>query len=244
MALRSPSTSLSAWAALSGAVLLASCNLSPVDNRFDDTGELIALSGSDAGPQAACHTCHGIDGAGDGDLVPRIAGLNSGYLVRQLGFFADGQRSHSQMSWLAGRLSSEERLAVAQYYTDKGFPAKAPRRKSIEGTGDGGEVCLSAEARRLYHEGARSCGLESCASCHGADGLGEGQGNPSLIGQSAAYLEKQLRSWRSGERYGDPQGVMHDAASTLREDEITPLAEYIAYGLGPSRRPEPRAGCP
>ena len=94
------------------AMALASCTPAPIDDPFDDTGELIALSGGDAGPQAACHTCHGLDGGGDGALVPRIASMDTGYLVRQLGFYADGQRSHPQMTWLAGRLNSEERLAV------------------------------------------------------------------------------------------------------------------------------------
>lgn len=226
------------------ALLLASCNLSPVDDRFDDSGELIALSGSDAGPQAACHTCHGLDGGGDGDLVPRIAGMDPGYIVRQLGFYADGQRRHPQMSWLAARLSSEERLAVAQYYADMDIPIADAVTTDAPGSPDADPTCLSAAARRLYHLGDPSRGLASCASCHGADGTGVGQGNPSLIGQSAAYHAEQLRRWRAGERYGDPKGVMHDAAAALRADEINPLSEYIAYGPVQSRRREFQAECP
>ena len=224
--------------------LLAACNLSPVNSRFDDSGKMIALSGGDAGPQAACHTCHGLDGAGDGNLVPRIAGMNPGYLVRQLGFYADGQRRHPQMSWLAARLSSEDRLAVADYYADMDAPERTVATEQVAGDFADGQPCPRQDARRLYHEGAASRGLASCASCHGMEGEGVGQGNPSLDGQSAAYLAEQLRRWRSGERYGDPLGVMHDAAAALREDEITPLAEYIAYGLGQSDRRGSRAGCP
>ena len=103
-------------------LLLGACSPAPVDDPFDATGELIALSGGDAGPQAACHTCHGLDGAGDGQLAPRLAAMDAGYLVRQLGFYADGQRRHPQMSWLAGRLDSDERLAVAAYYARMPMP--------------------------------------------------------------------------------------------------------------------------
>ncbi|MAM40236.1 MAG: cytochrome C [Erythrobacter sp.] len=218
---------------------LASCSPAPVDDPFDATGELIALSGGDAGPQAACHTCHGLNGGGDGALVPRIAGMDAGYLVRQLGFYADGQRRHPQMSWLAGRLDSDERLAVSAYYAAMPIPeaqAAAIPAKSPQ--------CDFGDAPTLYHRGAPDRGLASCASCHGADGAGIGPGNPSLTGQSAAYIQEQLQRWRMGERYGDPQNVMHKAADALREEEISPLAAYIAYGPERSGRRELPAGCP
>ena len=62
---------------------LSACSPSAVADPFDDTGELIALSGGDAGAASACHTCHGLEGEGDGALAPRIAGLDPGYIVRQ-----------------------------------------------------------------------------------------------------------------------------------------------------------------
>ena len=218
---------------------LASCSPAPIDDPFDDTGELIALSGGDAGPQAACHTCHGLDGRGDGALVPRIAGMDAGYLVRQLGFYADGQRSHPQMTWLAGRLNTEERLAVSAYYAAMDFPEDVQESK-----GGPEPSCEIAKAYDIYHAGLPERAQSSCASCHGETGLGSGAGNPALVGQSAAYHAEQLRRWRNGERYGDGLNVMHDAASKLREDEISPLAAYIAYGPEPSRRPEFPVECP
>lgn len=225
------------FAALLGA--LASCSPAPIDDRFSATGELIALSGGDAGPRAACHTCHGLDGGGDGHLVPRIAALDSGYLVRQLGFFADGQRSHPQMSWLAGRLGSEQRLAVSTYYGSMPMPEAAQGPLA-----DARASCDFGNAPAIYHEGLPQRGLAACASCHGEDGAGVGAGHPSLVGQSATYHAEQLRRWRTGQRFGDPLNVMHDAASRLREDEITPLAAYIADGPGRSRRRGSREECP
>lgn len=210
---------------------LASCSPAPVEDPFDDTGELVALSGGDAGPQAACHTCHGLDGGGDGALVPRIAGMDAGYLVRQLAFYADGQRSHPQMTWLAGRLNSEERLAVSTYYAGMELPTGAGGKQAPTPA-----TCVFARAYEIYHRGLPERALVSCASCHGETGTGVGAGNPSLVGQSAAYHAEQLRRWRDGARYGDALNVMHDAASKLREEEISPLSAYIAYGPEPSRR--------
>lgn len=218
---------------------LASCSPAPVDDPFDATGELIALSGGDAGPQAACHTCHGLDGGGDGALVPRIAAMNAGYLVRQLNFYANGQRRHPQMSWLAGRLDSEERLAVSNYYAALPMPTV-----EVAGSAAINVQCSFGNAPAIYHQGLPERDLVSCASCHGDAGDGAGAGNPSLLGQSASYHAEQLRRWRTGERYGDALNVMHDAAAKLREEEIIPLAEYIAYGPGQSRRRVSPAGCP
>lgn len=217
---------------------LASCSPAPVDGPFDTTGELIALSGGDAGPQAACHTCHGLDGGGDGALVPRIAAMDPGYLVRQLNFYAEGQRSHPQMSWLAGRLDSEERLAVSDYYAAMPMPEIDATKSETTNA-----KCSFGNAPVIYHQGLPERDLASCASCHGEAGEGVGAGNPSLRRQSASYHAEQLRRWRTGERYGDALKVMHDAAAKLREEEITPLAEYIAYGPGQSRRRGSPAGC-
>lgn len=227
----------SALSTAGAAMALSACTPAQVTDPFDDTGELIALSGGDAGARAACHTCHGLDGGGDGALVPRIAGLDAGYLVRQLGFYDQGQRRHPHMSWLAGRLDSGERLAVSRYYASMPVPieqAAVPERSK----------CSFANAAIIYHQGLTDRGLASCASCHGVTAQGNGAGNPSLTGQSAAYHAEQLRRWRKGERYGDAMNVMHDAAARLREEEIIPLAEYIAYGPEPSRRPVSPAECP
>lgn len=230
---------------LTGAILLllAACSPAAVADPFDDSGELIALSGGDAGPQAACHTCHGLDGGGDGALVPRIAALNTGYLVRQLDFFADGQRSHPQMSWLSAKLASRERAAVSAYYAQMPMPDAGPLDLRVMRVLSDGQ-CRWQDAAIIYHAGVRERGLQSCASCHGEDGRGVGEGNPSLLGQSSAYLAEQLKNWRLGKRFGDPLGVMHDAASKLREEEISPLSDYISGGLARTGRPQSRAECP
>ncbi len=64
----------------------------------------------------------------------------------------------------------------------------------------------------------------ACVACHGADGIGKAPQYPNLAGQKAAYIEKQLRAFRSGERK-DPN--MSAMAKPLSDQDITDLAAYF-----------------
>jgi cytochrome c553 len=212
--------------------LLGACTApEPVQDGFEATGELIALSGGDAGPQAACVTCHGLRGEGDGDLAPRLAGLNPGYFARQMEFFARGQRRHPQMSWIAERMDGPARQRLAAYYAELSAAPEAS-----------GPVDDCAAAM-LYREGDPERGIEPCAACHGAGGEGAGPGNPPLAGQPAPYLAAQLRAWRSGERYGDPLGSMTHVSRLLAEAEVDRLARHGAALPGASANPGLPAAC-
>lgn len=214
----------------------SACAPEPVASDFDDTGQLVALSGGDAGAQSACHTCHGLKGEGDGRLAPRLAGLNSGYLARQLIFFAEGQRQHDHMHWIARQLTPEQRIRVSAYYAALPAPPLEPDPSvTLE---------CSPVAEALYMHGDPERGIEPCATCHGEDGRGIGQGNPSLLGQPAPYVAQQLHAWRSGKRYGDPLDVMLHPAQALEVDEIIPLAAYISRIEDGSDRREFPAECP
>ncbi|MFC4254753.1 c-type cytochrome [Altererythrobacter xixiisoli] len=221
---------------LTGACVLAliGCSPAPVDRPYSRTGELLALSGGDGGPQAACHICHGMQGEGDGDLTPRLAGIERGYLTRQMNFFADGLRNHAQMHWIAKRLTPAEQELVAGYYADMAFQAPpAPASTTCD-----------ARAAAIYHQGDPARGMASCASCHGDAGEGIGRGNPAIAGQPARYIAHQLTQWREGKRYGDPQGAMLAAARLLREDEIEAVAVYSASLRGSPGDPGSPAECP
>jgi len=67
--------------------------------------------------------------------------------------------------------------------------------------------------------------LGTCVACHGADGIGKAPQYPNLAGQKAAYIEKQLKAFRSGERV-EPN--MTALAKPLSDDDIERLAKYFA----------------
>jgi cytochrome c553 len=221
------------WRALGSAIgaaaFIGGCSLGsrPAEDRFGATGQLVALSGAGAGARYACITCHGLKGEGEPSGVPRLAGLDAGYLDRQLEAYANGRRSHTEMSWIAKRLSARQRLAVAHYYAAL---AVAPALQ-IE----------PAPAPPLYVRGNVERGIASCASCHGLDGEGLGPANPPLAGQPAPYLADQIRRWRHAKRRNDPANVMLDISQRLSEHEAEVLAVYASRLSGDARRPESAA---
>lgn len=216
-----------------GTALLAGCAAPAAQpDAFEQTGELIALSGGAAGARAACVTCHGLGGQGDGNRAPRLAGLDRGYLARALIDYETGRRRHPQMQWIAGQLSGEARQRVAAYYADLPATAAAP------------PISAQADCRGavLYHLGDEALGVASCASCHGADGSGNA-GNPPLAGQPAPYLAAQLDAWASGARYGDASGIMRDISRRLSAWDRRAAADYAATLQGGSARPTVPAAC-
>lgn len=227
-------------------ISLGGCITEPAkSDAFNVTGEMLALSGGDAGAPNACIACHGLRGEGNGNEVPRLAGMDRGYFLRQMELFDSGLRRHKQMHLIAQALDWGSRQKLAAYYAE--MPIRAPAEPPAPAR-------CTAEAAKLYHLGAPQRGVAACAECHGADGRGLGTGNPALIAQPAPYIAAQLRKWREGERYGDPNRVMTEISRRLELREIGRLADYIAalpdangyQGLREAclraRRPDPRSG--
>jgi cytochrome c553 len=69
-------------------------------------------------------------------------------------------------------------------------------------------------------------GAVACARCHGFDGAADGSGAfPKLTGQSATYLETELRNYISGDR---KNALMQPIAKGLNDAEIKAAAQYYA----------------
>lgn len=190
-------------------VVLGACQIERGGNAaFRATGEIIAMGGGNGGATNACVTCHGLRGEGDGGLTPRLAGLDAGYLHRQLDDYASGRREHAQMRAVVRRLSGEDRAKVSAYYaalpaTAETLPATSPLFRA------------------------------KCAQCHGMRGEGLGSGIPPLAGQPAAYVAAQLEAWRSGKRR-DPLGQMLAVSHALTPAELRFLAGPAAARLRPA----------
>lgn len=211
--------------AILAVAIAAAC--SPVNRSaeevFSADGEIIAMSGGDGGPANACFGCHGLDGAGDGISVPRLAGLDAGYLQKQLSDYAVRTRPDPVMSPIARWLDDEEQHAVAIWYEAMPERVGAP----------------SGSPPGTWLNGAPERGVTACASCHGVDGRGLGAGNPAVRGQPAAYTLDQLRRWKRGERRNDPLGVMNEAVAGLTDAEMHAIAAWLE--TGPSA-PPPASG--
>jgi len=64
-----------------------------------------------------------------------------------------------------------------------------------------------------------------CAACHGAAGISAIPMYPNLAGQKEAYIAKQLRDFKSGNRK-DP--VMAPMAAGLSDADVANLSAYYA----------------
>ncbi|MGJ3262693.1 MAG: c-type cytochrome [Salinarimonas sp.] len=90
--------------------------------------------------------------------------------------------------------------------------------------------------RRLVDPPIGDIVAESCARCHGADGLGRGEGAfPELAGQKETYLYASLKAYAQGARQS---GFMRPVAVGLSEPEMRALAAYYAeLPAGPAAEP-------
>lgn len=64
-----------------------------------------------------------------------------------------------------------------------------------------------------------------CAACHGADGNSLNPEWPSLAAQNAAYLVRQLKAFKGGER---KNVLMTSQAAALSEQDMLDLAAYFS----------------
>lgn len=212
-----------------------------VQAQTGEGGAIIQKGG--ANPAALpCMSCHGADGKGmAAGGFPRLAGLPEAYIAKQLADFKAGRRENPLMQPIAQALDEGEAAAVARTYAGlprvnvKAGPAERPRE------GSGAWLAL---------RGAWERNIPECTLCHGPAGVGVGESFPPLAGQSAEYIEAQLRAWRGtpaqpagrkgkavaaqpATRRNDPNGLMQHIAAALSEAEIKAVAAYFA-GLGES----------
>lgn len=68
----------------------------------------------------------------------------------------------------------------------------------------------------------------ACATCHGPDGNSVNPQWPSLAGQGAPYLAKQLYNFQNPETSGRNNAIMYGQAVALEDDDIASLAVYYA----------------
>jgi cytochrome c553 len=71
-----------------------------------------------------------------------------------------------------------------------------------------------------------------CASCHGGQGLPPDPTVPIIWGQQAAYIQKELNDYRSGDRESQ---IMSSIAESLSDAEVSQIAAYFGHARWPVR---------
>ena len=157
----------------------------------------------------ACVACHGQTGVSSSPEWPNLAGQHSTYLAIQLRAFRDGTRSNPVMAPFVAALTDADITELAAYY--------ATQARETSANGDSSLVS-AGEPLSGY-----------CKACHGMTGKPVADDWPVLAGQQAAYLQKQLEAYKSGERVSP---LMQTAIAHLGEPQFAALAAYYSQ-LGP-----------
>lgn len=186
---------------------------------------LLALtSGAQAGGDAAagkarsapCAGCHNPDGNSVNPIWPKLAGQHPKYIEKQLHDFKANQRTDPLMNAQAAPLTDSDIENLAAYFSSQTIsPGTTTKDKASSG-------------QKLYRGGNTSTGVTACAACHGPTGMGNPLANfPRLAGQHAAYIEKQLKAFRSGTRANDAGQMMRNIAFHMTDAEIAAVAQYV-----------------
>ena len=174
-----------------------------------------------------CTSCHGERGQGVAPQIPRLDILSEEYMKTTLRAYRDGTRESGIMRHVASSMPlSVLDSAARSFAAMRPGPARA-----------GPDSGLARRGGAIAARGSRD--VPACNACHargGGTGTDQGQAGPPLAGQSAVYLETQLRLWRSGLRDGGARAnLMTKAAQDLGDDQIEALAAHFA-----SQTPERR----
>lgn len=192
----------------------------PLQASATDT-RTITTQGNGKGA-APCMACHGADGGGmAGAGNPRLAGLNAAYLQKQLDDFANGARTSPMMQATAKALSEDERQALAIYYSKLPMAPALAKPTGPTPTADSVGAVLATRGRWSEQ-------VPACVQCHGPGGVGVGEHFPPLAGQSATYIEAQLKAWQRGTRHNDPLQLMQHLSSALSEQDMHDVAVWFA----------------
>jgi cytochrome c553 len=65
----------------------------------------------------ACAACHGAEGISGNEIWPNLAGQKSGYLIKQMKAFRDGDRKDPMMSPMAAALSDDDIDNLAAFFS-------------------------------------------------------------------------------------------------------------------------------
>lgn len=188
-----------------------------------------AATAGDAPPKPAiierCETCHGEDGNSLHFEFPRLAGQQKDYLVKQIRDIKSGSRKVDVMVPVVSLLKDEQIEEVAAYF------ASIPLQQ-----GTARDTQKAAIGRRLFDAGVPYKMVAQCSACHGTYAEGrvdpglveEGFGGfPSLNGQHAEYIVKQLKAFRDGTRANDFANMMQNLAKYMSDEEMEYVAEYV-----------------
>jgi len=184
-------------------VVMNSQMFGPPDARSVGRGATLAMQ---------CAICHGSNRQGQVD-TPNLEGQPAAAVYKELRDFKGAARTNAVMSPFALKLSEQDMLDLAAYYS------YLPRQP-------GSHPDPAVTTPDIVARGAPMRNIPACASCHGTSDAKLGA--PWLDGQSALYLKVQLLAFTKGVRRNDISEQMRNIARQMTPAEIDEAARYYA----------------
>ncbi len=172
----------------------------------------LALDGKAIYADKGCSACHGEDAATPAEPgYPKLAGQAAGYTVLQLKDIKSGARANGSaadlMKPMADMLEEPEMQAVADYLATLDRPKAAP---------------ADNPGKPLYM-------TKTCVACHGKDGAKPVlKTYPALSGQDRAYLIRQAKDIKTGERKNGGANAMQPVMHLVSDQELESIADFLA----------------
>lgn len=192
-------------------------------------GEQLYANGDAARGILSCASCHGAAGNSVIPVNPNLAAQPHEYLAKQLTDFqskdgkAPPQRrgaggANTVMTAFAAALTPADIQNISYYLAQQPLDPKTAATASKEATMQRGQ--------EIWRGGIPDRKVAACAACHSANGAGLPAEYPRLSGQHPAYIEEQLKLFRSADRANGP--MMHDIADRMSDSDIAAVADYAA----------------
>lgn len=167
-----------------------------------------------------CSSCHGTAGAAVSDAIPSIGGQHKDFLKNSMmdmkPMVVDGKeqapkRYSTLMKIFLKGYSEAEIEAMADWYSSRPWvPTSYPLNQD------------------LVAKGKASTQLETCTSCHGANGNNvEDTGIPRIGGQVPTYLYNALLEYKNDKRMTERASEM-ELVKEISDEELKALAEYFS----------------
>lgn len=224
-------------------VVLAACchgsGAQEVDYSLIDSAS--PANGAILAEDERCQECHGTDGNihanNEASKIPKLAGQQPHYLLKQFNDFRSGARKHDFMEMMAKTVDDETAADIFAHYSQQ------PVMKGTVSKNTVSKNTVSKDnpvGKSLFFEGDAARHIQACVDCHGSEGRGLAAPEapsvagidiafiPYIGGQDWHYLNQQLYDWRSGERSNSQGGIMNHVTKQLSDAEIQALTDFIA----------------